>query len=181
MSRPVFLLALLLALAPVGAGAQAPDRSGFAVHGGIGSSVVRDEDGTETFRGTAFAFSLGVEYRFTDLFALTFGTFNLGKPTDTLSGVDTQIDVRGIELLARFYFPVSERTEAYALLGSANYYVDIEPGGNNGLFGEDAWEIGGGLDIYTEESFSWRLEGRFFNGPRDESAGLLTIGLNYRF
>ncbi len=172
---------LLLALAALETYAQTPDRTGFGVHGGIGASVVRDEDAAETFRGNAFGFNLGLEYRFADVFGLSIGTFSLGRPSDTLSGVDTEFDVAGIDLLARVYFPISDKAEAFALIGGANYYVDIEPGGNNGLFGEEAWELGGGVDFYRSSQFSWRLEGRFFNGPRDESAGLLTIGFNYRF
>ena len=161
--------------------ANAQDRSGFAVNGGIGASTVRDKDAAETFSGNAFAFSLGFEYRFTQVFALGFGTFNLGKPSDTLNSVDTEFDVRGVELLARFYFPVSEKVEVFGLIGNANYYVDIEPGGNNGLFGEEAWEAGAGIDFDTAEDFSVRIEGRYFDGPRDESAGLLTVGFSYRF
>ena len=175
-----FLLVIILAIAAMPV-AKAQERNGFAFNGGIGSSVIRDEDGVETFRGTAFGFSVGVEYRLKSNLAFGFGTFNLGKANDTIQSVDTELDVRGLEILARYYFPISERSELFGLIGAANYYVDIEPGGNNGLFGEDAWELGGGLDYYTGDSFSWRIEGRFYNGPRDESAGLLTVGFNYRF
>lgn len=160
---------------------DAADRRGFAINGGIGASVIRDEDGTETFRGNAFGFNLGFEYRFTQNFALGLGTFNLGEASDTIDSIDTNIDVRGIDILARFYIPMSEKVELFALVGGANYYVDLEPGGTNGLFGDDAWELGGGVDFITDEDFSIRFEGRFFNGTRDESAGLVTVGFSYRF
>lgn len=159
----------------------AQDRGGFAVNGGIGSSNVRDKDATESFQGSAFAWNLGVEYRFNRTFALGFGTFNLGKPTDTLSGVETEFDVRGIEVLARLYFPLTDKIEIFGLVGNANYYVDIEPGGNNGLFGEEAWEYGAGIDFDVTDDFSWRLEGRYYDGPRAESANLVTLGFTYRF
>ena len=159
----------------------AQDRSGFAVNGGIGTSRVEDKDTADTFNGSAFAWNLGVEYRFNQAFALGLATFNLGNPSDTLSGVDTEFDIRGLEILARFYYPVSESTELFGVLANANYYVDIEPGGNNGLFGEEAWAYGAGLDFDTGEDFSIRLEGRYYDGPRAESATLLTVGFTYRF
>ena len=76
--------------------------------------------------------------------------------------------------------PVSESVELFALAGSAGYTADLEPGGNNGLFGEDAFELGLGLDIGNRENFAFRLAGRYYDGPRDESGALTTIGFNYR-
>ncbi len=161
--------------------AQISDRRGFAVYGGIGASIVRDDDGAQTFRGNSFGLDLGVEFRFADVFGVSVGGFSLGKPSDTLNGVDTEYEVYGSELLARVYLPASENVEGYLLFGGAIYHVVSEPFGFNGLFGDEAWVLGGGVDIYSNESYSWRLEGRYFNGRRDESAGLLTLGFNYRF
>ena len=171
------VLCLLLDTSP----ACARDRSGFAVAAGIGASVIRDEDGTETFRGTAAGFTFGVEYRFVPAFGLSLATFNLGKASDVVNSVDTTIDVRGIDLQARFYFPAFDRGDAFLLVGGANYYTDIDPGVSFDPFGQGAWELGAGFDLDGSENLSLRFEGRFFNGPQDESAGLLTVGFNYRF
>lgn len=170
------LVILLLAM-PV----PAQDRGGFAFSGGLGTSLIRDEDGAETFQGSSFAYTFGIEYRFKSRFALGFDIFDLGTADDTIQNVDTEIDVRGAEFTLRHYFGASERVEPFLMLGAAVYSADVDPGGNTGLFGEDAWMIGGGLDVYTGAAFAWRLEGRFFNGPRDESAGLITAGFIIRF
>jgi len=161
--------------------AYAQDNKGFAVNLGIGVSQVKDRDGTESFNANDLGYILGVEYRFNDHFALGFNTFGLGNPDDEFNGVNTTIEVKGFDLVARFIMPVSERVEFFALAGSAGYTADLEPGGNNGLFGEDAVELGLGLDIGSREDFAFRLAGRYYDGPRDESGALVTIGFNYRF
>ena len=160
--------------------ALAQDRTGFAIHAGIGSSGVYDKDGADEFSGTDFGALLGVEYRFTDHFALGINLFNLGRPSDFFDGVDTSIDVKGVDLVGRVIFPVSDTAEIYGLVGGASYAADLEPGGSNG-FGESAWEFGAGLDFNTSEDFAIRLEGRYFRGPRDEAGSLITVGFSYRF
>ncbi|MCH9696259.1 MAG: porin family protein [Gammaproteobacteria bacterium] len=161
--------------------ASAQDRTGFAIHAGIGSSGVYDDDGSDEFSATDVGGLLGVEYRFTDHFALGMNYFNLGRPNDFFDGADTSIKVKGLDLVGRIILPVSDKTEVYGLIGGATYTADLIPGGNNGLFGEDAWEFGAGLDFNTSEDFAIRLEGRYFRGPRDESGSLVTIGFSYRF
>ena len=172
---------VLIALLSVAPTAYAQDRAGWAVNLGFGVSQVKDRDGTESFNANDFGFILGGEYRFNDHFALGLNTFNLGSPEDEFNSVDTTIEVRGFDLVLRFILPVSERVDLFALAGSAGYTADLEPGGNNGLFGEDAAEFGLGLDIGTGNNFDLRLAGRYFDGPRDESGALITAGFNYRF
>lgn len=174
------VLAIFSVLSPA-SHVAAQDRNGFAFNAGLGASQIRDEDGAETFQGTSFAYSFGIEYRFKSRLALGFEVFDLGTADDTVQGVATEIEVRGFEFTARQYFGDAERAEPFVLLGAAVYSADVEPGGNNGLFGDDAWVVGGGIDYYFAPTFAWRFEGRFFNGPRDESAGLLTAGFVYRF
>jgi hypothetical protein len=161
--------------------AEAQDKSGFAMNVGIGISQIKDRDGTESFNASAFGYIIGGEYRFNDHFALGFNTFGLGTADDDFNSVNTSIEVKGFDLVARFILPVTERVEFFALAGSAVYTADLEPGGNNGLFGEDAVELGLGLDIGGGESFAFRVAGRYYDGPRDESGALVTIGFNYRF
>lgn len=161
--------------------ALAQVKSGWEIHGGIGPSVIRDEDGTETFRGTGFGFIFGGEYRFTDHFALGLNVLSLGSADDTIGGVETEIEVDAIGFTGRIIFPLGERVEGYGLIGSIVYDADVNPGGGFRIFGEDAWEFGAGIDIPTSEQFSLRVDGRYFNGTRDESGGLLTFGFSYRF
>lgn len=172
-------IAPLLLLA--GGIAEAQDKSGFGVNVGVGISQVKDRDGNESFNANDFGYILGGEYRFNDNFAIGLNTFGLGSPEDEFNAVNTIIEVRGIDLVMRFILPVSDKVELFALAGSAVYAADLEPGGNNGLFGEDAVEFGLGLDIGGGEHFAFRLAGRYFDGPRDESGALLTIGFGYRF
>lgn len=172
-------VALLMALAASAADAQ--DKKGFAVNVGLGVSQVKDRDGAESFNANDFGFILGGEYRFNDHFALGLNTFNLGNPEDEFNSVNTTIEVRGFDLVMRFIMPVSDSVELFALAGSAGYTADLEPGGNNGLFGEDAAEFGLGVDIGAGDAFAFRLAGRYFDGPRQESGALITAGFNYRF
>lgn len=148
---------------------------------GVGVSQVKDRDGDESFNANDIGFILGGEYRFNDHFALGLNTFGLGSPEDEFNSVNTTIEVRGIDLVMRFIMPVSGGVELFALAGTAGYTADLEPGGNNGLFGEDAVELGLGMDVGNSDSFAFRLAGRYFDGPRDESGALLTVGFNYRF
>ncbi len=176
-----FLVALLLlSLSAVEAEAQ-QNVSGVSVNGGIGTSIIRDEDGTETFRGNAFAYSFGVEFRFNERFALGLNLFDLGSANDTFFGEDTDIDVNGGGLRGRIIWPVTDKTEFYGILGGNIYSAQLSPGGSFNPFGSGAWEAGIGADIATSNNLSIRFEGRFLNGDRDESAGLFTVGLSYRF
>lgn len=161
--------------------ALADDRTGFSVSLGIGTSVIRDEDGSETFRGSDFAYSFAGEYRFDRRFALGMNLFDLGTARDVIDGVDTEIEAAGFDLFIRIPWQLGAKTEVYALLGTVVYQADIRPGGSTGLFGESAWMAGVGFDFLRSEALAVRAEGRFFNGPRDESGGLLTLGFSYRF
>lgn len=83
-------------------------------------------------------------------------------------------------VIALFLMPVAG-AESFALAGGAVYFADLEPGGFSSPFGEDAFEIGLGLDVGSGNAFAFRLAGRYFDGPKDESGALVTVGFNYRF
>ena len=160
--------------------AKAQDRTGWALSGGIGPTYLRDEDSNDTFSGNAWGFILGIEYRFVPRFALGVNVYNLGSADDNFNGVETNLKVKAIDLSGRIILPVSEKTELYGVIGGASYYADLDPGGFN-LFGDDAWVFGAGVDFHTSEKFAVRLEGRYFNGVRDESGSIATFGFSYRF
>ncbi|MGI9232582.1 MAG: outer membrane beta-barrel protein [Woeseiaceae bacterium] len=157
----------------------ASEKSGWAMSAGIGSSVIKDRDGNETFDGNGFGYTWGLEYRFSRQWALGIDLFSLGSASDTFNSVNTTIDVGGMDIRGRIIFPLSENVEMYGRLGFAGYFADVDPGTNN--LGEDAVSLGLGLDIDRGEHFTIRLDGRYFDGPRDESGALLTIGFNYRY
>ena len=172
---------LALILITSAAEAQENDRSGWAINAGIGGAIVRDEDGAETFRGSSFAYNTGIEYRMKNSIAIGFSYFDLGKANDTVSGVDTDITVDGVDFHLRFILAPGAKTEYYALIGSAVYDADVSTGGSFSLFGDGAWEIGGGMDYHVSEQTAIRFQARFLNGERDESGGFATIGFNFRF
>ena len=163
--------------------AHAQDRTGWGVSAGIGSSRIKDVDGPDRFSGAAFGTAAEVEYRFSPNIALGFGVFSLGRAEDSFGGVDTEIEVRGFELFGRAIYPVSDTFEIYGRIGSATYFVDIDPGGVSldDLFGEDAVELGIGIDFGRKEKMAFRLEGRYFNGGSDETGTLVFLGFNYDF
>lgn len=181
MIRNSVNLSCLCALFLMTTQAFSEDRTGVVVSAGIGSSVIHDKDGTETFRGTDFAYSFAAEYRFNKNISIGMTVFNLGTASDTIGGTPTEIEVDGFDFFGRYIFPLGASVEGYGLVGAAVYQADARPGGFSGLFGEDAWEIGGGLDFFLNENTAIRFEGRFLNGPRDESGGLFTLGLSYGF
>jgi len=158
---------------------QAEDKTGWAISFGIGGSMIKDRDGNDTFEASDFAYNWGPEYRFSERWALGLDFFSLGGGTDTFNSVDTSIDVGGLELRGRMIFPLSDDVEFYGRLGFAGYYADVDPGGSN--LGEDAVTLGLGLDIDRGEHWTIRIDGRYLQGPRDESGALLTAGFNYRF
>ena len=130
-------------------------------------------------RGNGFGYTWGAEYRFGPRWAFGLDLFSLGSATDTFGSVETKIDVGGIDLRGRVIFPMSENVELYGRLGYAGYFADADPGGNT--LGEDALSVGLGLDIDRDEHWTIRIEGRYFDGKREESGALLTAGFNYRF
>lgn len=172
----VALLFLLFA-----APADAQDKRGWGLAVGIGVGQAKDTDGTEKFQGTAFGYSIEGEYRFSPNFALGSGIFSLGESSDTFNGVDTDLKVRGIGIHGRVILPLSDTVDVYGRVGGVSYYADLEPGGSNGLFGDDAVELGLGIDIGGGNNMAFRLEGRHFNGGRDETGNLFTLGFIYRW
>ena len=172
---------LFVALLAVSNTAHAQDKSGWEIHGGIGPTVIRDEDGSETFRGSSFGFVFGGGYRFNDHFALSLNIMSLGEGDDTIASVPTTIDVRAIGLSGRIILPVSEKVEIFGLIGNISYNADVDPGCCSNPFGSEAWEFGGGVDFATSENFSIRIAGRYYQGRRDETGGIATAGFSWRF
>ena len=157
------------------------DNTGWGISAGLGVSKVKDVDGIETFDGNGFAFSIEGEYRFTPFIALGIGTFSLGEPNDTFNSVDTEIRVGGYGLFGRVIYPFADGVDLYGRVGGVTYHADLTPGGSTGLFGEDATEYGLGLDLGDLNNTGFRFEGRYFDGPRDESGAMVTIGVIHRF
>lgn len=169
----VFMLPLLATAS------YADDKAGWAMSAGIGPSLIKDTDGSETFEDNGFGYTLGAEYRFSQRWAFGLDFFSLGSGTDDFNSVETRIDVGGFELRGRMIFPVAEHVEMYGRLGFGGYFADLVPGPNN--LGEDMVSLGLGLDVDRGEHFTIRLDGRYLHGQRDESGALLTVGFNYRF
>ena len=164
--------------------ALAQDRTGWSVSAAVGVSQIRDKDGDDTFNGNGFGLTAEFEYRFTPNIALGFGGFSLGRAEDRFGGEDTEIEVRGYSLYGRAIYPISDTAEIYGRIAGANYFVDIDPGSvslEDALFGEDALELGIGADFARTDKMAFRLEGRFFDGGRDETGVLLVFGFNYLF
>ena len=174
------VFAILLVSCCFGTAAHAQSKVGWAISGGIGVSQIKDRDGTEKFDANAVGLMLGGEYRFNDHFALGVNGFGLGTAEDTFNSVDTEIQVKGIDLIGRAILPISENGELFALVGSASYFADLDPGPSN-AFGEDAIEFGAGIDIGGNEGFAFRVFCHADDGLRDESGALLTVGFSYRF
>lgn len=161
--------------------AHGDEKTGWGISGGLGVSTVKDVDGSERFDGNDFAISIEGEYRFTPYIAMGFSMFSLGQPNDNFNAVDTEIRVRGYGVFGRLIYPFSDRVDIYGRVGSVVYHADLTPGGSTGLFGEDATEFGLGLDLGDLNNTAFRLEGRYFDGPRSESGGMITIGVSHRF
>jgi opacity protein-like surface antigen len=175
------VVALLFVASPL---AIAGDNTGWGVSAGVGASMIRDEDGSDTFQGNALGLAVDIEYRFTVNLALGVGGFSLGRAEDNFGGVDTEIQVRGYDLFGRVIYPVSDTVEVFGRVGAANYFVDIDPGSvslSDALFGQDAFELGFGVDFGRKEHLALRLEGRYYNGGADETGALLLLGFNYLF
>lgn len=175
----VAVIGLLITALPV----YAQDRTGWGVSAGIGPSRIKDKDGADRFSGAGFGLAAEVEYRFSSSIALGLGGFSLGRAEDSFGGVDTEIEVRGFELFGRVILPVSDSLEFYGRVGAATYFVDIDPGivSLDDIFGEDAVELGVGVDFGRREKMAFRLEGRYFNGGSDETGALMFLGINYLF
>ena len=177
--KPIALSVFAVFLTLCTTSAFAQEKAGWSMNAGIGGSLIRDRDGDETFDGNGFGYTWGVEYRFGPRWALGMDLFSLGSATDTLDAVETKIDVGGFDMRARLIFPMSENTELFGRLGYVGYFADVDPGGSN--FGEEALSLGLGLDVDRDEHWTIRVEGRYFDGPREESGTLLAVGFNYRW
>ena len=163
---------------------HAEEKTGWGVSATIGTSQIKDKDGAEKFSGSGFGLSAEIEYRFTPNFALGVGGFSLGRADDMFNGADTEIEVRGYDLFGRVILPLADSVDVFGRIGAGNYFVDIDPGSvsfDDALFGEDAVELGLGVDFGRREKLAYRLEGRFFNGGKDETGVMLMFGVNYLF
>ena len=177
----LLVVALLFVIAlPV----HAQERTGWGISAGVGPSRIKDKDGADEFSGAGFGLAADVEYRFSPNIALGLGMFSLGRADDSFGGVETEIQVRGFELFGRAIIPVTDTFEIYGRVGSATYFVDIDPGFvslDDALFGEDAVEFGIGVDFGRRDKMAFRLEGRYLDGGKDESGALMFVGFNYLF
>ena len=160
--------------------AAAEEHTGFAVHGGLGASLLRDRDDEGTFKGSDFGYTLGLEYRFVPRFALGFDYIDLGSASDTVGSEEMEVDVAGLDLYARLVFPVSETVEAYGRLGGVHYWADVVNQAGGDPFGEGGISMGGGLDI-GRDTAAFRLQALYINGAHDESGTLVTAGFTLRF
>lgn len=183
-NRTMAFIAILVFPLFVGEIARAADQTGWSISATVGASQIRDEDGSDVFRGNGLGLSAEIEYRFTPNFALGVGGFSLGTADDTFNSVDTEIQVRGYNVFGRLIHPVSDSIDVFARVGAASYFVDVDPGNVSildTLFGRDAVEFGLGVDFGRQNQLAFRLETRFFNGGRDETGILLMFGVNYLF
>ena len=183
MHRCTALATIVIFLLALPDASSAQDRTGWSVSGMVGVSQIRDEDEADTFDGNSLGLALDGEFRFTENIAVGLGLFSLGRADDTFDAVDTEISVRGFSIFGRAIYPVSDSVDIYGRIGSAVYYVDIDPGGVSlaDLFGEDAVELGLGIDFGRQEKLAYRLEARYYNGGKEETGALLTFGFNYLF
>ncbi len=173
----IYLIAVIVPL--ISTAARAEDKTGWATSFGIGGSMIRDTDGDDTFRANEFAYNWGPEYRYSERWALGVDFFGIGSGTDDFNGVETTIDVGGFELRGRYIMPLSDGVEMYGRLGYAAYFAEVDPGGNTA--GEGAVTLGVGFDVGRGEHWTFRLDGRYLQGPSDESGAIVTAGFNYRF
>lgn len=180
MNRLNCSMVLLVAMLFAASESVADEKRGFAVNFGVGASQIMDKDGTEEFKGDAFGYSIGGEYRMGRNFAFGAGVFGLGSADDDFNGENVEIEVKGGDLSMRFIMPAGDAIEFFGLVGHAWYTADLEPGGNNGPFGDTAVQFGFGMDIGSGD-LAFRLVGRYFDGSKDEAAALVTAGFNYRF
>lgn len=180
MNRLKLSLVLLVAVLFAAGESVADEKRGFGVNFGVGVSQIQDKDGTDKFKGNAFGYSIGGEYRIGRNFAFGAGVFGLGRADDEFNGENTEIEVKGGDLSMRFIMPVSDAIEFFGLVGHAWYKADLEPGGSNGPLGDTAVQFGFGMDIGSGD-MAFRLAGRYFDGSKDEAGALVTAGFNYRF
>ncbi len=156
-------------------------QSGFGVYGGLGVSLIKDDDGTSNFQGTGFGGNAGIDYRASNGVSFGFGVLTLGTAEDTLNGVDTEISVDAVELFVRYPFVTLGGAEIFGRLGGINYSADVEPGSNFNIFGDPAWDVGVGVDFVDNGPWAVRAEARYLNGADDESGGFASIGFRYGF
>lgn len=169
-----------ISLLLIAGNADAQEKRGFAVNFGVGASQIKDRDGDDRFDGNAFGYTIGGEYRFSKNFAVASSVFGLGTADDEFNSVNTEIEVKGADVKMRFIMPASDGFEFFGTVGHAWYSADLDPGGNNGPFGDTAVEFGLGFDVGAG-NLTFRLAGTYFDGSSDEAGALATIGLNYRF
>lgn len=173
----IYVIAVIVPL--ISTVVRADDDTGWAVSFGIGSASIRDKDGDDTFRANEFVYNWGPEYRYSQRWALGVDFFGIGSGTDDFNGVETTIDVGGFELRGRYIVRLSDSVEMYGRLGYAAYFADVDPGGNTA--GEGAATLGLGFDFGRGDHWRFRLDGRYLQGPSDESGAIVTAGFNYRF
>ncbi|MEO1036909.1 MAG: outer membrane beta-barrel protein [Pseudomonadota bacterium] len=169
------------ALCLVSSGVAADPGWEFGV--GLGGSLIRDTDNGETFQGNSFALQVEGGYRFTDRFAFNVGYLSLGEASDTVGGVDTDIEVRALTLGFRFTFTPDSMARWYGRLGVVNYYADVDPGGVglDEIFGQGAIDIGGGVEVDAGDSGAWFLEVRYLDGDDQEEGGAALLGYRFQF
>ena len=184
VKRVVIWTSIIVPLLGLSNPSHAEEKTGWGASATIGTSQIKDKDGAENFGGSGFGLSAEIEYQFTPNFALGFGGFSLGRANDMFNGVDTEIEVRGYDLFGRVILPLADSVDVFGRIGAGIYFADIDPGRvsfDDALFGEDAVELGLGVDFGRREKLAYRLEGRFFNGGKDETGVMLMFGVNYLF
>ncbi|MEO0576274.1 MAG: porin family protein [Pseudomonadota bacterium] len=156
--------------------AYADEVRGFAISAGIGPSTIEDVDGDETFSGDGFGWSIDLEYRVSQYFALGLGVMSFGEADDFFEGADVSLEAGATNFFVRGVLPVTDSIELYGRLGSAIYstdsrFFDLGEGPSYAV----------GIDIGRQEHWSFRIEGLRIDGEDREDGSLITAGVSYLF
>jgi hypothetical protein len=169
-----------IALSVISSGAMAAD-NGFYIGVGAGQgNVETDEVSGISFDGDDTAFKAIAGFRPLDFLAFELNYIDLGNPSESIGGIDVEVDTSGIDLFAVGLIPLP-LVDLYAKAGLVSWEAEVSAQGIGSVDddGED-FAYGAGVQVRFG-SLGVRAEYEVFEIGDFDDVNLLSVGVTWTF
>jgi hypothetical protein len=176
------IAAVILASAPMYS--MAAD-SGFYLGASVGQGGVDSENidlgsVAEDFDGDDTGFKAIAGFRLTKLFAIEANYVDLGTASDTIQGVNVDVDTKGIDAFGMLFLPIPV-VDLFLKAGVISWDLDADVSGI-GSVSDDGTDLAYGVGAgFNFGNFGLRAEYERFEIEDTDTVDMISVGFTYTF